>query len=626
MLICTQFIFCEVSVFYFFNQPYMPVFILLLVAIVLFITNKFRMDIVALLVMVAFSVTNILTTQEIFAGFSDPNIILIALLFIVGESLVKTGVAYYVSDWLMKIAGSSEIRVMVLLMLSVAGLGAFMSSTGVVAIFIPVVLAISAGMGISPRRMLMPLSVAGLISGMMTLIATAPNLVAHAELVKNGEEGFGFFSFTPIGLTILIIGIVYMLIVRRWLDNGEKSIEMNSVSHSMRNLIDEYHLNGRAKMVVIESASPFIHKTLNELKLRSQYQINVIAIQRVKHFRQTILSAVGNELLHEKDILLMDIGVDEDTFAEYCQQFALKQIALKGEYFSAHSKAIGMAEIALMPESESVGKLLGDLNFRSLYGVGVVAIKRETEILQNNLLNEPLKSGDILLVIGLWQKILAMEKLHKDFFLLSTPVERQQAAPALNQAPHALLAVATMVILMISGVVPNVIAALIACLMLGRFRCIDIKSAYESIHYPSLVLIVGMMPFSIALQKTGGVTVMVELFLNAVGGLGTYAVLFGVFAFTAIVGLFISNTATAILMAPIAIEIAHQLNYSATPLVMLVAVASSAAFMTPISSPVNTMVLAPAGYRFADFVKIGVPLTILVMVVSVFLVPLLFPL
>ena len=611
----------------FLSQPLFWVLALLVFAIWQFIQNKLRMDIVALLVMAFFSLSGILTVQEVFAGLSDPNVVLIALLFIVGEGLVRTGIAYQVSEWLKRVAGASEVRVLVLLMLSIAGLGSFMSSTGIVAIFIPVVMAICSGMGISPKRLMMPLSVAGLISGMMTLIATPPNLVAHSELVKAGFTGFNFFSFTPVGISVLVLGIGYMLLARRWLDDGESvaPVERRQRS-SMPQFIKEYHLEGRAKMAVVTSDSVFIGKTINELNLRSEYGLNIVAIQRVKRFRNISMSAYGTMTLQEKDILLLDSGVESETFSAYCQQFGLKEIALKGEYFSDHAKSVGMAEVSLMPETVSIGKSISELKFRSTYGLSVVGLKRDGEILQDDIIHLPLKMGDVLLVMGVWNQIMQMDKDNKDFFLLNTPEESKQAAPAISQAPHALFSVLTMVVLMITGIVPNVIAALIACLMLGKFRCVDMKSAYESIHWPSLVLIVGMMPFSIALQKTGGVDLVVGMLLEIMQGLGIHFVLIVLFIFTAIISAFISNTATAILVMPIAIAIAKQLNYSAAPFAMIVAISASAAFMTPVSSPVNTMVLAPGGYRFIDFVKVGVPFTILVMLLSVFLVPILFPL
>lgn len=609
----------------FLQQPLFWVLVLLVFAVWQFIRNKWRMDIVALLVMACFSLSGILTVQEVFAGLSDPNVVLIALLFVVGEGLVRTGIATQVSEWLMRVAGESEVRVLVLLMLSIAGLGSFMSSTGIVAIFIPVVLAICSGMGISPKRLMMPLSVAGLISGMMTLIATPPNLVAHSELVKAGFEGFGFFSFTPIGAAVLLLGIGYMLIARRWLDNGESSGPVDTKRSSMLQFIQRYRLEGRAKMVLINPASRLIGKTINELNLRSQFGLNIVAIQRVKRFRRVTLGAFGDSSLQEKDILLLDIGISESDFAFLCHEFGLKNIPLKGDYFSDHAKSVGMAEISLMPEVDSLGKTISELKFRSGYGLSVVALKRDGELLED-IINTPLKFGDVLLVMGVWSNILALGSRSKDFFLLNTPEESQQAAPALSQAPHALFSVLTMVVLMISGIVPNVIAALIACLMLGKFRCIDLKSAYQAIHLPSLMLIVGMMPFSIALQKTGGIDLVVQQLLAVMQGMDIHLVLMVLFAFTSLVSAFLSNTATAILVMPIGIAIAQQLNYSAAPFAMIVAISASASFITPVSSPVNTMVLAPGGYRFIDFVKVGVPFTVLVMLLSVFLVPLLFPL
>lgn len=418
-----------------------------------------------------------------------------------------------------------------------------------------------------------------------------------------------------------------MLLARRWLDDGESvaPVERRQRS-SMPQFIKEYHLEGRAKMAVVTSGSIFIGKTINELNLRSEYGLNIVAIQRVKRFRNISMSAYGTMTLQEKDILLLDSGVESETFSAYCQQFGLKEIALKGEYFSDHAKSVGMAEVSLMPETVSIGKSISELKFRSTYGLSVVGLKRDGEILQDDIIHLPLKMGDVLLVMGVWNQIMQMDKDNKDFFLLNTPEESKQAAPAISQAPHALFSVLTMVVLMITGIVPNVIAALIACLMLGKFRCVDMKSAYESIHWPSLVLIVGMMPFSIALQKTGGVDLVVGMLLEIMQGLGIHFVLIVLFIFTAIISAFISNTATAILVMPIAIAIAKQLNYSAAPFAMIVAISASAAFMTPVSSPVNTMVLAPGGYRFIDFVKVGVPFTILVMLLSVFLVPILFPL
>lgn len=607
------------------SSPLFWTLTLLALAVGLFIRNKVRMDAVALLVMLAFYVSGILDLGEIFAGFSDPNIILIALLFIVGEALVRTGVAYQVSEGILKAAGNSETKVLILLMLSVAGLGAFMSSTGVVAIFIPVVLMICRQMNLSPKRLMMPLSVAGLISGMMTLIATAPNLVVNAELIKYTGSRLRFFDFTPIGLVILTLGIGYMLFVRRWLGCNVAAENPENGQRSMKELIEEYGLHERAKRFVVRTGSPFIGKTLNEIHLRSTFGLNVLAIERWKRFNPIYTMPLGTSEIHEKDILMIDMGQQAFNVDEFCSAHNLEPAEIKSQSFDEQAKSIGMAELTIVPDSATIGKTTAELDFRTRYGLNVVGIKRDGEVISDSFTGTPYKLGDLILVIGDWKFIQQMRTRTKDFVVLNYPKEAERVAPARSQAPQALLCVFVMVALMVSGIVPNVIAALIGCLMLGYFRCVDAKSAYDSIHWPSLILIIGMMPFATALQKTGGIHLAVEGMLQLVGNWGMHLVMMILFLFCAIVGLFISNTATAILVAPIAISLAEQLNVSPIPFAMIVAIAASAAFMTPVSSPVNTMVVGPGGYKFSDFLKIGVPFTLIVMVVSVFLVPLLFP-
>lgn len=599
---------------------------LLCTAIFLFVQNKVRMDVIALLVMLVFCLTGILSVQEVFAGFSDPNVILIALLFIVGEGLVRTGVAYQVSEWLMKAAKNSETKVLILLMLAVAGLGAFMSSTGVVAIFIPVVLVICQQMKISPKRLMMPLSVAGLISGMMTLIATAPNLVVNAELVRVHAGRFSFFSFTPIGLLVLAFGIVYMLVARRWLSSSDEKNMETVDRHSIEDLIESYHLHDRIKRFVVKTGSSFIGKPVEELHLRSNYGLNILAIERWKRFRPVFLAAsLGKTEIKEKDILVIDIANPDLDLNELCRLLNLEQAEIRSQNFNEQAKSIGMAEITPIPEASAIGKSAVELRFRSRYGLNIIGIKRNGELLQGNLVEEPFQLGDMLLVVGDWKLIQQLREATKSFFILNYPSEIDKAVPARSQAWHAIFSIVTMVALMVTGIVPNVIAALIACLMLGKFRCVDAKSAYGSVHWATLILIIGMMPFSIALQKTGGVNLVVDFMIHTVGTMGKHWMLISLFVLCAVVGLFISNTATAILMAPIAITMAQQLGLSPVPFAMTVAIASSAAFMTPISSPVNTMVLGPGNYQFSDFVKIGVPFTLLVMLITVFVVPVLFP-
>ncbi|HCV67206.1 MAG TPA: SLC13 family permease [Serratia sp.] len=604
------------------NSELLWVLSLLLIAIVLFTTNKLRMDVVALLVIIAFVLSGTLTLAEATVGFSDPNVILIAALFVIGEGLVRTGVAYQVGDWLVKVAGSSETRMLMLLMVTVAGLGAFMSSTGVVAIFIPVVLSVAARMKIAPGRLMMPLSFAGLISGMMTLVATPPNMVVNSELVREGISGFGFFGVTPVGLAVLVLGVGYMLVARRWLanDDGDKTRETWQ-RRTFRDLIRDYKLTGRARRLALRSGSPLVGHSLDELHLRARYGANVVGIERWKRFRRVMVSASGSTELREGDVLLLDMSDSQVDLREFCSEQQLEPMVLRGDYFSEQSRNVGMAEVSLIPDSTLLGKSLRESAFRSRYDLNVVGIRRNGETLAGKLVDEPLALGDILLVIGDWKAIRQLQAKTHDFIVLNLPAEVDEVAPAITQAPHALFCLALMVAMMLTDEIPNPIAALIACLLMGKFRCIDMESAYKSIHWPSIILIVGMMPFAQALQKTGGVDLIVRGLMDVAGDAGPRVMLVCLFALCATIGLFISNTATAVLMAPIAIAAAREMGVSPYPFAMIIAIAASAAFMTPVSSPVNTLVLGPGNYKFGDFIRMGVPFTLLVMVVSVIIVP-----
>jgi di/tricarboxylate transporter len=606
------------------NSELIWVLCLLAMAVLLFATGKVRMDAVALLVIVAFVMSGTLTLSEAFSGFSDPNVILIAALFIIGDGLVRTGVATSMGSWLVKVAGNSEIKMLVFLMLTVAGLGAFMSSTGVVAIFIPVVLSVCMRMNTSPSRLMMPLSFAGLISGMMTLVATPPNLVINSELLREGLQGFSFFSVTPIGLVVLLLGIAYMLLVRFMLPGVDEN-QKHDKRRTFRDLIKEYRLNGRARRLAIRPGSPLVGQRLDDLKLRERYGANVIGVERWRRFRRVIVNVNGVSEFHARDVLLIDMSAADVDLRQFCTEQLLEPMVLRGEYFSDQALDVGMAEVSLIPDSELVGKTVREMEFRTRFGLNVVGMKRDAKAVDGAVVDETIVLGDILLVVGNWKQIAQLSQRGRDFVVHNMPIEVNDASPAHSQAPHAIFCLVLMVALMLTDEIPNPIAAIISCLLMGKFRCINAESAYKAIHWPSIILIVGMMPFALALQKTGGVDLVVKGLMEVGGGQGPYLMLICLFVMCATIGLFISNTATAVLMAPIALAAAKSMGVSPYPFAMMVAMAASAAFMTPVSSPVNTLVLGPGKYSFSDFVKIGVPFTVLVMVVCVVLIPVLFP-
>jgi di/tricarboxylate transporter len=601
------------------------VLLMLAAAVVMFVINRPRMDAVALLVLVAMPFTGIITMNEALAGFSDSSIILIAALFVIGEGLVRTGVARRLGDWLDATAGASENRLLVLLMASVGGLGSLMSSTAVVAIFIPVVLRISQNRGMSPGRLMMPLSFAALISGMLTLVATAPNLVVNAELMRQGAEGFSFFSFTPFGLPLLVLGILYMLVARRLLA-GRPADVASSRRPTLREWIERYRLAEREQRVFVTERSPLIGKRLDEIPVRAS-GVNLLAIERGTGLSAKMLRPTAQTQIMAGDILLVDANAPAHDVEALRQAYALESrpFGEGKDYFSDRSQEIGMAEIILPAESRLIGQTVLEARMRSEYGLTVIGLRHGDRIVTEGLLTERLKLGDTLLLVGFWSDIRDLQDNTHDMVVLNMPAELEEVLPAASRAPYALGVLGLVVVLMVSGVVPNVQAALIGCLLMGLLGCVDFNSAYGSISWKTLILIVGMLPFSLALQRTGGVDLAADAVLHLVGGASPRLVLATLFIITALLGLFISNTATAVLMAPVALAIAKDLGASPYPFAMIIALAASTAFMTPISSPVNTLVVGPGQYRFGDFVKVGVPFAIVVAIVSVLLVPVFLP-
>jgi di/tricarboxylate transporter len=425
---------------------------------------------------------------------------------------------------------------------------------------------------------------------------------------------------------VLILGIVYMTFARRWLFARNDRDAGGARRPSLHDWIEEYKLADREYRVRVTDRSPLVGKTLGELNLRDTSGANLVAVERSRRSSRDLIQPTATTELQADDVLLVDLfkpGTDIEALRE---RFAVDAMPLTGAYFTDRSQEIGMAEVILPATSDLIGKTVAGARFRDRYGVTVVGLRRGVVAHPRGLQNEQLKIGDTLLLIGPWRAIRNLQSGDKDLVILNLPAELEEVLPAAGKAPHALFCLALVVVLMVSGLVPNVQAALIGCLLMGALGCTDLVSAYRSIDWKTIVLIVGMLPFSIALKNTGGVNLMADGLMAVIGGAGTYVVLASLFVVTALLGLFISNTATAVLMAPVALAVADKLEASPYPFAMIVALAASTAFMTPVSSPVNTLVVGPGNYTFGDFVRIGVPFSAVVLVVSVLLVPWLLPL
>ncbi len=506
---------------------------LLAAVIVMFAINRPRMDAVALIAMTVLPLLGVVTMGEALAGFSDANIVLIAALFVIGDGLVRTGVARQLGDWLSTKAGSSETRLLVLLMLVVCGLGSTMSSTAVTAIFIPVVLRISRQTRIAPSKLMMPLSMAALISGMTTLVATTPNLIVNSELVRHGGEGFHFFSFTPFGVPILILGILYMLVARRWLPGfSTESASESTDRPTLATWVERYGLASREHRVRVTAKSSLIGQTLEVLRLRETAGAKLVAVQRGKF----LLEPTPHLELQVGDVLLIDLFAPDADIARLGEQYALEALPLTGGYFTDRSQDIGMVEVMVPADSEFVGMTASDARIRERFGLHMIGLRRGVAALEQALDDEELQIGDTLLLIGPWRAIYDVQAQGRDLVPLSLPAEHDEVLPVAGKTWHAVFCLGVVVALMVAEIVPNVQAALIGCLLMGAMGCVNLESAYRSIGWKSIVLIVGMLPFSIALQRTGGVDLAADALMTLTSGVGTRGVLAALFITTAAAG------------------------------------------------------------------------------------------
>ena len=609
------------------NTDLITVLVLLGICMVCFIVNKPRIDIIAVIAIIVLPLIGLVDFKEALSGFADASIMLILLMFIMGEGLVRTGVSYNMGSWILKRSGNSQTRLMIFLMATIAIVGAVMSSTGIVAIFIPIVMSMCGRLRMSPSRFMMPLSFAGLISGMMSLVATPPNVIMSGALVSEGFEGLKFFDVTPIGITVLVAGIIYMLYVRRFLGDTAP-IENSQDRKNFATYINDYKLSDKIHIFKVLKDSPFVGKELKDIRLPSQYRLNISCIERSARFEKNLINPKGSTVIQPDDLLMVYMIVSPNDMQAFLEEFNLTHMPLQGPYFKDFSREMGLAEIAISPNSELIGATLIDAKFRSEHGLSVVGMRHDATAVGGDITSARLKLGDILLVVGPWKSIQTLKTKIKNFIVFNLPAEFDSAVAAPGKAPFAVLSLAVMLVLMIGNFdfIPHpAMAAFIGCLLMVVFGCLDMDDAYKSINWPTVVLIIGMMPFAIALKKTGGVEIAANFILEALGDMGPRAVLAGLFLLTMLTGLFISNTVTAVLVAPVAISAAKMLEVSPYPFAIGVALAASTAFMTPISSPVNTLVWAPGRYKFTDFMKIGIPFSFIVMLICVILIPILFP-
>ena len=600
------------------------VFGLIGVAAVLMASGRVRFDIVSLLVVLALMLSGVLSVGEALSGFGSSVVILVASLLVVGEMLNRTGVARAVGDFILKKGGTSETRLLILIMVAAAMLGGVMSSTAVVAIFIPIVLRIAAETNRNASRLLIPMSYAALISGMLTLIATTPNIVVTEELKAAGVEGFGFFSFTPIGVVTLVVAIAYILLVGRRMLPAE--VEQEAADREVRPLHElwqDFGITGELNSLGISASSPLVGSTIAEAALATRYQVRVMGIMRpLPRSEDRIATPAPETELHANDVLIVICTAEHLDRLITEQELTRRPITDRGR--QRWLWEVGGAAVLIHPESRLIGKTIRETEFRSTYGLHVLGVRHAQKPVVD-FKDARLRVSDSLFVVGPWSRIDALQSRTHDFVVTELPHEQTEIVKAYRKMPVALTILATMVLLSIFDIVPLVAAVIMAALAAVFTRCLTMQDAYRSIHWSSIVLVAGMLPLADALDVTGGTDLVVDAMMSTVGDAGPRVMLTVIFFLTAGVSLFLSNTASAVLVAPIAIYVAKALNVSPYPFAVAVIIAASAAYSTPVSTPVVTLVVEPGRYKFMDFVKLGVPLLLLTYLVVVVLAPIVFP-
>jgi di/tricarboxylate transporter len=610
------------------------VFGLLAIIIILFVSDRLRLDLIAIMGLLALMLLDILTPQEALAGFADPVVLIIAGLFVVGGALVQTGVADRMGTWLGRVAGTREVSLIVIIMAVAALLSGFMSSTGTTAVLLPIVVSLARDARISPSKLLIPLALASLLGGILTLIGTPPNLVVSNQLVSEGLAPFGFFNFTPIGLIMLVIGVGFMALVGRFLLPDRQREELIFADEagadgngeiSIRDLAETYQLPGHLFRLRIRRSSPLLGRTLAEADLHNRYGITVLQIQH----RADKYSLPGppqpvtaDTVLEAFDILHVQGSPQNVRRLSRELDFTITADESGGQ---AIAQEMGMVEVLLTPRSRLIGRSLAQVNFRAKYGLTVLGIRRMGQILEGRIIDIPLQFGDMLLVEGTWDRVRVLRRDARDFIVVGQPAEMAEAERPVRLGPVAIAIMLGMLILMTLEIVPTVTAVLLAAAALVLTGCLTMEDAYRNINWESVVLIAGMLPMATALQKTGGMAFIADGLTASFGEMGPVAVMAGLFVLTAVFSQFISNTATAVLVAPIAFQTAASLGIAPQPLLMAVAVAASTSFATPVATPVNTLVLGPGGYRFADYAKVGVSLQLIMLVATLLFVPIFFP-
>ena len=623
--------------------------IILIITVAMFIWGRVRADIVALSALAALLVLGILTPAEALAGFSSPIVIMMIGLFVVGGAIMQTGLAKLTGNKLMALSRGNETVTFLLVMLVTSFIGAFVSNTGTVALMMPIIMSLAAGSGMQSSRFLMPLAFAGSLGGMLTLIGTPPNLVIDEVLTEAGFKPLAFFSFFPVGIIVIAIGIIVLMPLSKIFLSQKQNGKKKKNGKSLDDLVDEYQLLDNLHRYIVPSKRTaaaidengqimdIVGKTLKDLSIQKKYGVSIIEIRNEKKSRLGLVKDVNQNMAKSSSTIAVHdtlyIMGDEEKIERFAQDYDLRKMKdVKIDFYD-----LGLTEIVVMPTSNFAGLRIGDANLRKRFGINVLGVKRGgsssdgkvgKEYITDNLIATRLHVGDMLLVQGEWTNLAHLTADTTNWVVLDQPEKTADKVLLDYKAPVAAAIMLLMIAMMVFDFIPvaPVTAVIIAGLLTvfaGCFR--NVEAAYKTINWESIVLIAAMMPMSTALEKTGASALVSQGLVDSLGSMGPTALLAGIYFTTSLMTMFISNTATAVLMAPIALVAAQQVGVSPYSFLFAVTLGASMCFASPFSTPPNALVMKAGGYTFMDYVKVGLPLQIIIGVVMTFVLPLLFP-
>lgn len=595
--------------------------IILTVAIVLFLTNRIRADVVALLVLISLGATGVLTVEEAFSGFSRAAVVTIVAIYVLAAGLNLTGAGERVGNWLGRAAGESEGRLVVLVMIGGAFLSLFMNNIAAAAVLLPGVSSAARRRNVNPARLLMPLAFATILGGMATLF-TSTNIVSSGLLAEEGLPGFSVLSFAPVGIPVIIVGVFYMAIIgRRILHErpGPEQFDARPASLLEEDLAEIYRLDERLFRARIPPGSYLDHRTLAESTFRERYNVSVLAIERGGRKQ---LAPPPDTIIRAGDVVTLEGSLDEFRGRDVEPLLEIIDPTLDAEQY-LQSMEIATTEVALAPRSSLIGHTLQEVSFREQFGFSALAIWRGGRPIRRATSSTPLLFGDALLLQGPRARLHLLRRNH-DLIMLGDPAE-----PVADVRSSKLgIATAIMVVTLIvaaTGLLETAEAMVLGALMMVLVGVLSPDEAYDAVEWRSVILVAGMLPMGLALTKTGLAGVVAENIMRQTLPYGPLVLFAALFLLSALLVQVISGPAVAAIVVPLAIESARQAGIDPWSLTMGVAMGASMAFLTPLGHPVNVLVMGPGGYRFGDYTKVGLPLAILVTIVILIMLPIIYP-